>query len=335
MKPLFNSLLLIAALAGGPAVLAAPTQDVASSPYIGGNITRTYSADDLKKTYGILDMAVGEIWVINLPDTVTDVITSRDGVLQFSQRGNRVVMGAIASTGSFPVLVMTADSVYFFQARLSPNRGGGMRNVIVRGDEAPSQDQQIPGFPSSPAATPVSAAPAAPKPQPVAAALPLPMPAARPAAAAAVSLPTPTTVGVPARVLPAPTTAPSVVNPSAPATPAAPVAARQASPTAAGAVVDFRAMNNGQQTELYYRVINNSGAALSFDETSLTLRNAVGPVVSTPTRRNVTVAAGETVFGQITIPSAQTAFSAMWVGYSVEGQPLAQVLRDVTVEHFN
>lgn len=131
----------------------------ATTPYMGGNITREYRAEDLKTSYGILDVGIGEIWVLNLPDTVVDVITSKDGVLQFKQAGSRVIVGALASSGSYPVLVMTQDSVFFFQARLNPSRGGGVRNIVVRADQAPDDEQLLPGFPSGPAASVGAVAP--------------------------------------------------------------------------------------------------------------------------------------------------------------------------------
>ncbi|WP_189091357.1 hypothetical protein [Deinococcus ruber] len=328
MRSVLLSALVLATLAGSRAA-AAPTQDTTPNPYIGGNITRTYSADDLKKTYGILDMAVGEIWVLNLPDTVTDVITSRDGVLQFSQRGNRVVMGAIASSGSYPVLVMTGDSVYFFQARLSASRGGGVRNVVVRGDESPNQDQQMPGFPATPAtsevAPPRSSSPvvrSVPTP-----ALAVPVAAIQPAQA---SVSTPVTVAAPMRSAPAAVVSAPVSVPVS--VPSAPVAAPS---QAVDASVDFRALSNGQQTMLYYQVINHGSTPLTFDEASLTLRNAVGPVAYTPTRRDVTVAPGQAVQGQVLIPNAQTSFDALWTSVATDGQAQARVTRTVTVERVN
>lgn len=145
MKTRLKMVILGASLAFGLA--SAAPMETSQNTYMGGSITREYRASDLKQAYGILDIAMGEIWVLNLPDDVVDVITSREGVLQFSQRGQRVVIGATASTGSYPILVMTADSVYFFQARLAPSRGGGVRNIIVRADQAPEPEQQIPGFP--------------------------------------------------------------------------------------------------------------------------------------------------------------------------------------------
>ncbi|MBX8464500.1 hypothetical protein EXW95_01515 [Deinococcus sp. JMULE3] len=303
--------ILGASLAFGLA--SAAPMEAPQNTYMGGSITREYRASDLKQAYGILDIAMGEIWVLNLPDDVVDVITSREGVLQFSQRGQRVVIGATASTGSYPILVMTADSVYFFQARLAPSRGGGVRNIIVRADQAPEPEQQIPGFPTQ--AAPTNALPQTSVPAPATASRAV---AATPTASAPTATVPRTTTSTPTRavtsqVTPQPAVSPVSVPVSLPAR----------------ADVEFRALTNGQQTRVYYRITNSGSVPVTFDERRLTLNGVQGLGA---TDAVVRVNPGETKYGQVDLTTAPTSINAQWQGSSVDGQAAAEVLRTVTVE---
>jgi hypothetical protein len=309
----------------------APTTPGATSPqgqYVGGNITREYRATDLKTSYGILDIAMGEIWVITMPDDVVDVITSREGVLQFSQRGQRVVVGAQASTGSYPMLVMTADSVYFFQVRLSASRGGGVRNIIVRGDEPAALDQVIPGFPNNPAqprsVTPLS--PAAPV-TPVALPAPVLTPAAVPVVTPPVAPPAPARVTVPV--------AAPLLRVPAPTAPAAAPAAVTPAPTAlpaARAEVDFRAVTDGKRTVLYYRVKNTGVTTVSFDDRALQLQSPDRTLKSTGTRGVLLVTPGTTEYGEVHLTDVPQSLSAIWRGAALSGGADVQIVRSVRVE---
>ncbi|MDR6220004.1 hypothetical protein J2Y00_003615 [Deinococcus soli (ex Cha et al. 2016)] len=314
MKTRLKMIILGASLAFGFAS-AAPLE-TPQNTYMGGSITREYRASDLKQAYGILDIAMGEIWVLNLPDDVVDVITSREGVLQFSQRGQRVVIGATASTGSYPILVMTADSVYFFQARLAPSRGGGVRNIIVRADQAPEPEQQIPGFPTQ--AAPTNALPQT--------SVPVTAPTTRAPAS------TPTAVSLPvstARTSPVTTSTPTkaVTSQVTPQPAAPPVSVPVSLP--ARADVEFRALTNGQQTRVYYRITNSGSVPVTFDERRLTLNGVQGLGA---TDAVVRVNPGETKYGQVDLTTAPTSINAQWQGSSVDGQAAAEVMRTVTVE---
>ncbi|OOV12242.1 MULTISPECIES: hypothetical protein [unclassified Deinococcus] len=311
MKTRLKMVILGASLAFGLA--SAAPMEAPQNTYMGGSITREYRASDLKQAYGILDIAMGEIWVLNLPDDVVDVITSREGVLQFSQRGQRVVIGATASTGSYPILVMTADSVYFFQARLAPSRGGGVRNIIVRADQAPEPEQQIPGFPTQ--AAPTNALPQTSVPAPATASRAV---AATPTASAPTATVPRTTTSTPTRavtsqVTPQPAVSPVSVPVSLPAR----------------ADVEFRALTNGQQTRVYYRITNSGSVPVTFDERRLTLNGVQGLGA---TDAVVRVNPGETKYGQVDLTTAPTSINAQWQGSSVDGQAAAEVLRTVTVE---
>ncbi|OWL94159.1 hypothetical protein CBQ26_16810 [Deinococcus indicus] len=311
MKTRLKMVILGASLAFGLA--SAAPMETPQNTYMGGSITREYRASDLKQAYGILDIAMGEIWVLNLPDDVVDVITSREGVLQFSQRGQRVVIGATASTGSYPILVMTADSVYFFQARLAPSRGGGVRNIIVRADQAPEPGQQIPGFPTQ--AAPTNALPQTSVPAPATASRAV---AATPTASAPTATVPRTTTSTPTR------TVTSQVTPQ----PAAPAVSVPVS-LPARADVEFRALTNGQQTRVYYRITNSGSVPVTFDERRLTLNGVQGLGA---TDAVVRVNPGETKYGQVDLTTASTSINAQWQGSSVDGQAAAEVMRTVTVE---
>ncbi|MCD0164569.1 hypothetical protein [Deinococcus sp. 12RED42] len=311
MKTRLKMVILGASLAFGLA--SAAPMETPQNTYMGGSITREYRASDLKQAYGILDIAMGEIWVLNLPDDVVDVITSREGVLQFSQRGQRVVIGATASTGSYPILVMTADSVYFFQARLAPSRGGGVRNIIVRADQAPEPGQQIPGFPTQAAPTSVLPQTSAPAPATASRAV-----AATPTASAPTATVHRTTTTTPTR------TVTSQVTPQ-PAAP--PVSVPVSLP--ARADIEFRALTNGQQTRVYYRITNSGSVPVTFDERRLTLNGVQGLGA---TDAVVRVNPGETKYGQVDLTTAPTSINAQWQGSSVDGQAAAEVMRTVTVE---
>ncbi|WP_230288911.1 hypothetical protein [Deinococcus sp. 14RED07] len=311
MKTRLKMVILGASLAFGLA--SAAPMETPQNAYMGGSITREYRASDLKQAYGILDIAMGEIWVLNLPDDVVDVITSREGVLQFSQRGQRVVIGATASTGSYPILVMTADSVYFFQARLAPSRGGGVRNIIVRADQAPEPGQQIPGFPTQAAPTSVLPQTSAPAPATASRAV-----AATPTASAPTATVHRTTTTTPTR------TVTSQITPQ----PAAPAVSVPVS-LPARADVEFRALTNGQQTRVYYRITNSGSVPVTFDERRLTLNGVQGLGA---TDAVVRVNPGETKYGQVDLTTAPTSINAQWQGSSVDGQAAAEVMRTVTVE---
>lgn len=311
MKTRLKMVILGASLAFGLA--SAAQMETPQNTYMGGSITREYRASDLKQAYGILDIAMGEIWVLNLPDDVVDVITSREGVLQFSQRGQRVVIGATASTGSYPILVMTADSVYFFQARLAPSRGGGVRNIIVRADQAPEPEQQIPGFPTQ--AAPTNALPQTSVPAPATASRAV---AATPTASAPTATIPRTTTSTPTR---------AVTSQVTPQPAASPVSVPVSLP--ARADVEFRALTNGQQTRVYYRITNSGSVPVTFDERRLTLNGVQGLGA---TDAVVRVNPGETKYGQVDLTTAPTSINAQWQGSSVDGQAAAEVMRTVTVE---
>ncbi len=284
-RPTFGTKIATALLALS-VTLAAPSAHASttnSNQYLGGNITREYTAADLTTRYGILDIAVGEIWVITFPDTVMDHITSREGVLQFSKVGNRLFIGALASTGSYPIVIPAGDRVYFFQARLAPNRGGGIRNVIVRGDEPPSPEQAIPGFPAA-AAAPVG------------------------------EVPTPTQVTVrtasTSTALPqVPIRAPLTVPPAAAAQPAVSAPPALTPPAPIPLKLDLQAFSDGVTTRVYYRATNPTTQPVTFQEQDFHLSVTGVPLPYTPTQATVTVPPAGNVTGELHLPLPLTSLT--------------------------
>lgn len=97
----------------------------------------------------------------------------------------------------------------------------------------------------------------------------------------------------------------------------------------ARADVEFRALTNGQQTRVYYRITNSGSVPVTFDERRLTLNGVQGLGA---TDAVVRVNPGETKYGQVDLTTAPTSINAQWQGSSVDGQAAAEVMRTVTVE---
>lgn len=307
---MLRTLLLTALLSASALAVATPAP---KTPDLGANITLNYKADDLKSAYAILNIAAGDIWVLNLPDDVVDIVTSKDGVLQFQKRGNRVVIGATASSGSYPVLVMTQDSVFFFQARLSASRGGGLHNIVVQAGEG-------------------EAAAAAPKP-------PSGAMAAAPARLALPTLPKASAApSVPAAQVAAPQSAAqprSQQTPAAPAVPAPSVPVKAAPQPDAGLLrVEYRALTDGQVTRLYYKITNVGTLPVLYSEQGL----RVSTNSAVPYERNKTkmlVVSGKTVYGEVLLRGVPTLLNATWGATSLTGQAVAGSPVRVTVEQLN
>lgn len=316
-----KSILLFLALFTATSHVQAATSP---APYLSGNITRTYNAEDLKTRSALLDVSIGDIWVINLPDDVTDVITSKQGVLQFKQSGSKVIVGALATSGTYPVLVTTADDVYFFTVRLTGQKGGGVRNVNVTAATATDSSEE-----AAPIAAPTVATPNITGPNAVS----LPNTAAKPAntatqaqsrpAPAAPVRPTITPAATPVSVPSAAASAaqPAGAAPVAATKPAAPEApqlgpalplATPIAPRTPAYQLDYRAMSNGVQTALYYHISNSSSQPVMFDERALTLLGPNGKLPFVPATTPVNVAPGKDVYGQITVLSTLKVMQAYW-----------------------
>lgn len=292
------------------------------STYMGDNITRVYNAEDLQKSYAKLDVSMGQIWVITMPDTVTDVITSREGVMQFSKRGQRVVLGALASSGTYPMLVMTQDSVYFFQVTLRPSGGsnGSVRNIIVQ----PKEQEMDSSFPSS------AAEPRSTSVMPSTTAQPVQASASKPTAA-----PTPapvrSTPATPAPVKSIPAT-PTPVK-STPATPA-PFTSKPATQNLSSQL-ELRALSSGGRMMLYYKVTNRSTSVLTFDERALRAYNKAGkPLTLMPTKTTFRVTPGKSQIGQIPVQGAdaQGNLRVSWQGRSDSGGK-SDIAASVSIEN--
>jgi hypothetical protein len=111
---------------------AAYTPPVTVNPNLGPNITRTYTTAELTNQYGILQIGKDELWMLNFPDTVTDVLTTREGVVDTKMMGSTVAIAAILNSGQLPVAVKLANGLsQYFLITLSPSKGGGIKNVVV------------------------------------------------------------------------------------------------------------------------------------------------------------------------------------------------------------
>jgi hypothetical protein len=111
---------------------AAYTPPVPVNPNLGPNITRTYTTAELTNQYGILQIGKDELWMLNFPDTVTDVLTTREGVVDTKMMGSTVAIAAILNSGQLPVAVKLANGLsQYFLITLSPSKGGGIKNVVV------------------------------------------------------------------------------------------------------------------------------------------------------------------------------------------------------------
>lgn len=303
-KPMF---ILLAALS--MATAQAATTPTPTNNYLSGNITRTYNAEDLKTRSALLDVSIGDIWVLNLPDTVTDVITTKEGVFQFKQSGSTVILGALVTSGTYPVLVTTQDANYFFTVHLTGQKGGGMRNVNVTAVATePTEEAAAPvTAPMALSSRPVT--PSAQRPVATGAAASV-RPTSTTSAATTPSVPSSTPSSAVMPVAPAaPADKPAAVPPpvSGPTSPAAAMAARVPSYQ-----LEYRAMSNGVQTALYYHITNASDQPIMFDERALTLLGVGGKLPFVPAVAPKNIAPGKDVYGQITVLSTLKVMQAYW-----------------------
>jgi len=132
---------------------------LASNPYVGQNITRTYYEGDLESCPGVLDMQPGDLWTLTFPDNITDSFLTRDGLVERKVQDNRVVMAVTATSGTSPMLVMTEDGhAPRFMITIQGGAGGRNKNVIIKpgwsGTTACGGVKSV-----APAASPTAAAP--------------------------------------------------------------------------------------------------------------------------------------------------------------------------------
>ncbi|GGR09784.1 hypothetical protein [Deinococcus ruber] len=122
------------------ALATSPTQN----PNLGPNITRMYTTAQLSTQEGLLQIGKDELWMLNFPDTVTDVLTTRDGVLDTKMMGNTVAVAAILNSGTLPMAIKLANGMtQYFLITLSASRGGGIKNIVVTDPSADSNNAAI------------------------------------------------------------------------------------------------------------------------------------------------------------------------------------------------
>lgn len=212
---------LTALTIGAPFMTEAAAQSTVTTPntitspgqYLGPNITRVYYADDLQSQYAILDLVEGDLFTLEFPINVVDIIFTREGMVGTRILGTKVVVAATAQQGTLPIAVVLEDGrMLYFMAKFGKGASNTMKSirVIERAQPAAAATNANGGMQAATPITPDTAhtnrsAEASPAPAPV-------MPAPVTASAAVLPQPVPTT--------PAPVVATVTHVPPPPAPPA-------------------------------------------------------------------------------------------------------------------
>lgn len=271
---------------------AAPNQ----SATLGPNITRTYTTAQLSTQAGLLQIGKDELWMLNFPDTVTDVLTTRDGVLDTKMMGNTVALAAILNSGQLPLAIKLANGVtQYFLVTLSASRGGAIKNIVVTDASATE------------AAAPVSTV----TPQPTTADANT-RSYVQPGVVTAPTTSRPSQAGLSAKSAAVPPAAVLPITP--PAT--APQSALQAPPMTATPVAQtsvpglqlplqaqFAVQQDGTALVLYYRLNNPSGGAYLLNDQQLHVSSG-SQLLSTNGRGPLTLAPGANTYGTVMLSAA-------------------------------
>ncbi len=144
----------------------------APNPYLGANITRTYTLDDLMTRPGLIRLGKGDMVVIDLPSDVSAVVTPQAGSMDIpAPLGNVVVLTAKVSSGSAQMLVQLDSGKYANFALNFTSGGNGMKRVLVTDspniEYAPTvstpQNSSMPAYTApSPASAPITVVPTTP-----------------------------------------------------------------------------------------------------------------------------------------------------------------------------
>ena len=139
-----KKLIVLAALLFSPA-LAQVTAPAGSNPYLGANITRIYSLDELANRPGLLTLGKGDLFMLDFPADVTTVVTPQAATMDIPEPlGNVVVMTAKVSSGSAQVLVQLENGKYAtFIVKFTPG-GSGMKRIKVIDEPKTDYAQPIP-----------------------------------------------------------------------------------------------------------------------------------------------------------------------------------------------
>ncbi|MBZ9714967.1 hypothetical protein [Deinococcus multiflagellatus] len=127
MKKLLLSAALL--LSTASAQLTAPA---GSSPYLGANITRTYSVDDLMTRPGLLAIGKGDLYTLDFPSDVVAVVTPQSASLDIPEPiGNVLSITSKVSNGTAQMTVYLENGKYAqFMLTFTPG-GTGMKRIKV------------------------------------------------------------------------------------------------------------------------------------------------------------------------------------------------------------
>ncbi|ABW34996.1 hypothetical protein Dgeo_2953 (plasmid) [Deinococcus geothermalis DSM 11300] len=139
-----KKLILLAVLTQSIA-LAQVTAPAGSNPYLGANITRVYSVDDLMTRPGLLTLGKGDMFMLDFPADVTAVVTPQAATMDIPEPlGNVVVMTAKVSSGKAQVFVQLENGKYAtFMVTFTPG-GNGMKRIKVTDEPRTDFAQPIP-----------------------------------------------------------------------------------------------------------------------------------------------------------------------------------------------
>lgn len=217
--------------AAAQSTVVTPNTITSPGQYMGPNITRVYYADTLTAQYAILDLNEGDLFTLEFPTNVTDIIFTKEGMISARILGSKVVVAATAQQGTLPIAIVLDDGrMQYFMAKFTKGTSNTMKSIRVI--ERPQSGTASTPTGAMQAATPVTPS-SMPDERPVQASPTLAMPTeAQPAAPVASTPPPPAPVLATATPAPVPPPPMSPAALAAPVAPPAPVAQVAPAPTA-------------------------------------------------------------------------------------------------------
>lgn len=139
-----KKLILLATLSLSTA-FAQATAPAGSNPYLGANITRTYSLDDLMNRPGLITLGKGDMLILDLPSDVTAIVTPQAAMMDIPEPlGNVVVLTGKVSTGKAQLFVQLENGKFApFLVTFTPG-GNGMKRIRILDEPRIDYAQPIP-----------------------------------------------------------------------------------------------------------------------------------------------------------------------------------------------
>lgn len=155
-----KSLLLLAALGFSTVAFAQATAPAGSNPYLGANITRVYSLDDLMNRPGLITLGKGDMLILDLPSDVSAIVTPQAAMMDIPEPlGNVVVLTGKVSTGKAQLFVQLENGKYApFLVTFTPG-GNGMKRLRITDEPKIDSAQPIPAPAPAVTAMPAYTAP--------------------------------------------------------------------------------------------------------------------------------------------------------------------------------